>query len=39
LRVVPNHACVVSNLFDAVHILEGGKPAAIWPVVARGKVT
>jgi D-serine deaminase-like pyridoxal phosphate-dependent protein len=39
LRVVPNHACVVSNLFDAVHVLEGGKPAAIWPVVARGKVT
>lgn len=39
LRIVPNHACVVSNLFDAVHVLEGGEPAAIWPVVARGKVT
>jgi D-serine deaminase-like pyridoxal phosphate-dependent protein len=39
LRVVPNHACVVSNLFDAVHVLEPGKPVAVWPVVARGKVT
>ena len=39
LRIVPNHACVVSNLFDAVHVLEGGKAVAIWPVVARGKVT
>ncbi len=25
LRIVPNHACVVSNLFDAVHVLEGGR--------------
>ena len=39
LRIVPNHACVVSNLFDTVHVLEGGEPAAIWLVVARGKVT
>lgn len=39
MRIVPNHACVVSNLFDAVHVSEAGEPAAIWPVVARGKVT
>lgn len=39
LRIVPNHACVVSNLFDVVHVLEPGKPVAVWPVVARGKVT
>ena len=39
LRIVPNHACVVSNLFDVVHVLEAGKAVAIWPVVARGKVT
>lgn len=38
LRIVPNHACVVSNLFDAVHVLEAGKSVAIWPVVARGRV-
>ena len=38
LRIVPNHACVVSNLFDTVHVLEVGKPVAVWPVVARGKV-
>lgn len=39
LRIVPNHACVVTNLFDAVHVIEGGKLAGLWPVVARGRVT
>lgn len=39
LRIVPNHACVVSNLMDSVNILEGEKPVAVWPVVARGKLT
>lgn len=38
VRVVPNHACVVTNMVDAVHILEGGAPKAQWPVVARGRV-
>lgn len=38
LRIVPNHACVVTNLFDAVHVLEQGAPAVLWPVAARGKV-
>jgi D-serine deaminase-like pyridoxal phosphate-dependent protein len=38
LRIVPNHACVVTNLFDKVHLLELGQPAAPTLVVARGKV-
>lgn len=38
LRIVPNHACVVSNLFDSVYLLERGIPAVLRPVAARGKV-
>ncbi|MES2843584.1 MAG: alanine racemase [Pseudomonadota bacterium] len=39
LRIVPNHACVVTNLVDAVSVIEAGRVTAQWPVVARGKVT
>jgi D-serine deaminase-like pyridoxal phosphate-dependent protein len=35
---VPNHACVVSNMVDSVHIVGSGGSAAVWPVVARGKI-
>ena len=38
LRIVPNHACVVSNMVDHVHVLDGGR-VQMWPVVARGRVT
>ena len=38
LRIVPNHACVVTNMFDAVHVLKDGKCAGLWPIVARGKL-
>ena len=38
VRIVPNHACVVSNMVDAVHIRSGGEVVAQWPVVARGKI-
>lgn len=37
LRIVPNHACVVTNMVDAVWVLEHGALAGLWPVVARGK--
>ncbi len=37
LRIVPNHACVVTNMVDAVHVLEHGELIGLWPVVARGK--
>jgi D-serine deaminase-like pyridoxal phosphate-dependent protein len=38
VRIVPNHACVVSNMVDAVHVVSGEGRAAVWPVVARGKI-
>jgi D-serine deaminase-like pyridoxal phosphate-dependent protein len=36
LRIVPNHACVVTNMVDAVRVMEGGKLRDVWPVPARG---
>jgi len=38
LRIVPNHACVVTNMVDTVHIVENGEISAVWPVVARGRI-
>lgn len=38
VRIVPNHACVVTNMVDAVHVVEGGEPKAKWEIVARGRV-
>lgn len=38
VRIVPNHACVVSNLFDVVHLVRGKHVEAIEPVAARGRV-
>jgi D-serine deaminase-like pyridoxal phosphate-dependent protein len=38
VRILPNHACVVSNLFDAVHLVSGDKVIDILPVAARGRV-
>ena len=38
VKIVPNHACVVSNMVDAVHIVSRSKGVAVWPVVARGKI-
>ena len=38
VRVIPNHACVVSNLFDVVHLLRGDEVVETVPVAARGRV-
>jgi D-serine deaminase-like pyridoxal phosphate-dependent protein len=38
LRIVPNHACVVTNMVDTVHIVENGEISATWPVAARGRI-
>lgn len=38
LRIIPNHACVVSNLFDAVALLSPDGTVEIEPVAARGRV-
>jgi D-serine deaminase-like pyridoxal phosphate-dependent protein len=38
VRVVPNHACVVSNLVDVVRLVEGDRVVDSLPVAARGKI-
>jgi D-serine deaminase-like pyridoxal phosphate-dependent protein len=37
VRVVPNHACVVSNLFDELSLEGGGRSRGRWTVTARGR--
>jgi len=45
VRIVPNHACVVSNLVDQVYVTAAdgtnaaGKTWDVWPVVARGRIS
>ena len=39
VRVLPNHACVVSNLVDAVCLVEGETVVEQLPIEARGKIT
>jgi D-serine deaminase-like pyridoxal phosphate-dependent protein len=38
VRVLPNHACVVSNLHDRVVLTRGGLVEGEWTVAARGRV-
>ena len=38
LRIIPNHSCVVSNLFDAVHLVRGDELVETVTVAARGRV-
>ena len=38
IRIIPNHACVVSNLFDAVHLMGADGTIETTPVAARGRV-
>ena len=38
VRVIPNHACVVTNLFDTVHLALGGEVVEELPVAARGRL-
>jgi D-serine deaminase-like pyridoxal phosphate-dependent protein len=39
VRVVPNHACVVSNLVDSVVLMDGPNVIDSLPIAARGKIT
>jgi D-serine deaminase-like pyridoxal phosphate-dependent protein len=39
LRIVPNHACVVSNMVDYVWIQDGQRAVSQYPVAARGGIT
>jgi D-serine deaminase-like pyridoxal phosphate-dependent protein len=38
LRIVPNHACVVSNLHNQAYAVRGDTVEAIWPIASRGAV-
>ena len=38
VRVLPNHACVVSNLHDVVHGVRAGRVEIAFRVAARGCV-
>jgi len=39
VSIVPNHACVVSNMVDTVYVTDdGGETYEPWPVAARGKI-
>ena len=37
VRVLPNHACVVSNLVDQAWLVEGGQVSDPLPIAARGR--
>jgi D-serine deaminase-like pyridoxal phosphate-dependent protein len=39
LRVIPNHACSVANLFDNAYMVDGDEVLQIVPVEARGRMT
>ena len=38
IRIVPNHCCPVSNLFDEVNLIRQGELVETVPVAARGRV-
>ncbi|WP_288426945.1 D-TA family PLP-dependent enzyme [uncultured Agrobacterium sp.] len=39
LRIVPNHACVVTNMVDSLTVIgEGREQPEVWPVAARGLI-
>lgn len=38
VTVIPNHCCVVSNLFNQIVGVRGGQVEVVWPVAARGLV-
>jgi D-serine deaminase-like pyridoxal phosphate-dependent protein len=39
VRVLPNHACVVSNLVDEIRLVQGDRVVETLPVAARGRIT
>jgi D-serine deaminase-like pyridoxal phosphate-dependent protein len=39
VRVVPNHVCVVVNMFDRMIAVRGDKIVSVLPIAARGKLT
>jgi D-serine deaminase-like pyridoxal phosphate-dependent protein len=39
VKVLPNHACVVTNLMDELVVVDAGRVAGTLPVDARGRIT
>ena len=39
VQVIPNHACVVSNLFDTVYLIRNGEVTEAAAVTSRGRLT
>lgn len=39
LRIIPNHACAVTNLFDSATVVENGSAVGEWRIAARGRST
>ncbi len=39
VRVLPDHACVVTNLFDEIYLVSGDRVVDVLPVAARGKLS
>ena len=39
VQIIPNHACVVTNLFDRVHLMRGDMVEEVAVVTSRGKLT
>ena len=39
VRVIPNHACVVSNLFDEVYLMNATQVEEVARITSRGKLT
>ena len=37
VQIIPNHACVVTNLVDTINVFQAGTLLGTWDVVARGK--
>ena len=38
IQIIPNHACVVTNLFDRVHLMRGDKVEEVAVVTSRGRL-
>ena len=38
VTVIPNHACVVTNLYDRIYAVRQGRVETFYEVAARGKV-
>ncbi|MFQ5824138.1 MAG: D-TA family PLP-dependent enzyme [bacterium] len=39
VQIIPNHACVVVNMFDEIYGIRGGQVEKVFKIKARGKMT